>query len=192
MSSKRVSVLTALVTAMLLFAAAAEARKNLVVNLLGAADAVERDLDVDGDGVIDVVGALCFDADLVDPSQDRVIGSASDCLSDIEVLEPECLDDGNFDGCTVRLTDTTIFNFRNGTIISQESVSIQPFVDEESLSTGFTHMTGSPPIGPNVTFVSPAYRRFADGSVRLSGIVDMSTLASEGRIDFDCLFVIKP
>lgn len=174
-----------------LLAGAAEAKNTLIVTLSGTGTAEERDVDIDGDGVADVLGALCFDVDLIDTRKDKVIGTATDCLSDVVATGADCLVDGTFNDCTVELTDTSIFNFGNGTVISQESVSIQPFVDADSLSTGATHLTGSAPPGPNVTYTSPAYNKYANGAVRLSGIVDMSALASDGQITFDCLFTIS-
>lgn len=128
-------------------------------------------------GLVVPDGVLCFDMDLVDASTGRVIGRGSDCLSNIVPS-----DNGG-----MSLTATSFFHFPHGTLVSQGLVTVQPKLHglEE-----FTHVTGAAP-GPSENNVIYGDGRFEDasGSVRLSGLVNLSRLGS-GYIDFDCVFII--
>jgi len=165
----------------LLSAGAANAsyfNRNIVVVLAG-----EGLVDTSGDqftrlGLVPPEGVLCFDMDLLDARTGRVIGSGSDCLSEINSSE-----NGG-----MALTATSFFHFRRGTIVSQGLVTVQPkFHGLEE----FTHVTGAAP-APSENNVIYGDGRFRDaaGSVRLSGLVNLSRLGTEGIIDFDCLFII--
>ena len=153
---------------------APKAQKSIVVALQGTAQGQPKTLDLPG-GPVD---ATCFQVDLINLESGRVIGSGADCLTNIQPL-----------GAGVSLTDYTIFDFPSGSIVSQSEVSIQP-----AQMAGFpqvSHLTGSHPM-PWDNNVLMGTRRFrnATGQVRLSGGVDMSKLASDGQITFDCIFVI--
>ncbi len=68
-----------------LLSAPAYSADALVVQLRGTAIAQQRTVpDIDGDDNEDP--ALCFDVDLVDPRRGSVVGSATDCLSNVEFL----------------------------------------------------------------------------------------------------------
>lgn len=159
-------------------AAAAKPAKghNIIVALKGTGTAQARTVpDIDGDSVDDP--ATCFDIDLVDLKTDNVIGSASDCLSDITPV-----------GDGLALVGTTYFNFNEGTLISRGLTTVQPTTHG---SPDVTHITGAIPspgdnniVGGTGPFVG------ATGTVRLSGAVNMSKLNSDGEITFDCVFVI--
>jgi hypothetical protein len=133
--------------------------------------------DIDGDEIDDP--ATCFDLDILDVTG-RKIGTATDCLSDIN---------GVGDG--LALVGTTIFRLANGTFISRGSTTVQPVTTDEP--TPITHTTGAIPMaGANgVISGSGAYAGLR-AQVRLSGAVNLSRLASEGRIAFDCLFAVNP
>jgi hypothetical protein len=106
-----------------------------------------------------------------------VIGSGSDCLSDITPSE-----NGG-----MSLTATSFFHFRRGTLVSRGLVTVQPKLHglEE-----FTHVTGAAPspYESNVIYGDGKFRHAA-GSVRLSGLVNLERFGS-GYIDFDCVFII--
>lgn len=165
---------------------------ELAIRLIGSAVGDMRSIDTDGDGTPDK-DANCFDVDLIDPGSGLHIGTASDCISDAEVLnpnDPACQLPDSFDGCVVRLIDTTFFRFNDGTMVSQGGVSIQPAVDAETIKAGRSHITGSFPTGNNITYGMERFEG-VQGSVRLSGGVDMSKLVSDNIIDFDCLFILR-
>ena len=115
--------------------------------------------------------------DLVNAKTGKVIGRGSDCLSDITPS-----DNGG-----MALTATSFFHFPGGTLVSQGLVTVQPKLHglEE-----FTHVTGAAPAQSinNVIYGDGKFKD-ADGSVRLSGLVNLSRFGS-GYIDFDCVFII--
>ena len=116
--------------------------------------------------------------DLVDAKTGNVIGTGSDCLSDVS---PSNTDDG------VQMTATSFFHFPGGTVVSQGLVTVQPVLHGAS---EYTHVTGAAP-SPTENNVIYGDGKFSDaaGSVRLSGLVNMANFGS-GIILFDCLFVI--
>ena len=132
--------------------------------------------DIDGDGEDD--DAICFDLDLIDLKKNRVIGTATDCLSDITEV-----------GDGLALVGTTFFNFDDGTIVSRGLTTVQPTTHG---SPNSTHITGAISDGSNDILSGTDEFEDATGSVRLSGAVDMSSFdATEGSpITFDCIFVI--
>lgn len=151
--------------------------KNIVVLLAG-----EGLVDGSGNqftqlGLVAPDGVLCFDMDLVDAKTGNVIGSGSDCLSDIEMT-----DDGG-----MSLTATSFFHFPGGTLVSRGLVTVQPKLHglEE-----FTHVTGAAPAtSENNVIYGDGKFKDAAGSVRLSGLVNLARLGI-GYIDFDCVFII--
>ena len=163
-------------------ASAAGIGKNIVVILGGTGQA-----DVSGehfrqlgleDELVELGGAICFDIDMIDAKTGNVIGSGADCLSAINM--------SNNGGMS--LTATTFFYFPGGTLVSQGLVTVQPKLGGLEK---FTHVTGAAP-SPSENNVVYGDRKFknAAGSVRLSGLVNLELLASDGLIDFDCVFVI--
>jgi len=76
----------------------------------------------------------CFDVDLFNPSNGLVIGKATDCL-DLNSIAP-IGDDGG-----MQISNTTFFNFDEGTIVSLSLTAVQPFSDPLPTS-GPTHITG--------------------------------------------------
>ena len=149
-----------------------------VVRLVGDAVAYEGTVpDIDGDEVDDP--ALCFDVDVLDAAG-RKIGTATDCLSNIENV-----------GGGMALVGTTTFRLANGTFVSRGYTTVQPVTTSEP--TPITHTTGAIPMegADGILSGTGAYRNF-QAEVRLSGAVNLSRLASDGRITFDCLFAITP
>ena len=73
----------------------------------------------------------CFDMDLVNPGDNRVIGTATRCLTDISTVNGG-----------MALTATTFYRLPQGTIVSRQRTTVQPIIDS---SAGITHITGAMP-----------------------------------------------
>lgn len=156
--------------------------KILVLNLVGSGEMYPDTVpDIDGDEVDD--DAICFDVDLVNATNGQVIGTATDCLSEVS--------DGDNGG--VALVGTTYFYMHQGMLITRGNTTVQPINHDITTPMGqmITHITGAAGSG---NAILDGTGRFAGrtGTVRLSGMVDMSGFAgNEGDpIAFDCLFVI--
>ena len=151
--------------------------KNIVVLLAGEGLADGSGNQFTQLGLVVPEGVLCFDMDLVNARTGRVIGRGSDCLSDITPS-----DNGG-----MSLTATSFFHFPGGTLVSRGLVTVQPKLHglEE-----FTHVTGAAPsLSENNVIYGDGRFKDASGSVRLSGLVNLSRFGS-GYIDFDCVFII--
>ncbi len=158
-------------------ASAAGIGKNIVVVLAGTGSAYNGDAQFKRFG-LEPLGATCFDMNLIDAKTGNVIGNGSDCLSSVEPS-----------GDGLKLTATTFFYFPGGTLISEGQVTVQPVTTG---STEFTHITGAmpSPYENNVRYGDGKFNK-ANGSVRLSGAVNMSALTPEGGfIVFDCVFIL--
>ena len=158
-------------------AGAAGIGNNIVVLLAGEGLVDDSGNQFTRLGLVAPTGVLCFDIDLVDVKTGNVIGSGSDCLSDITPS-----DNGG-----MSLTATSFFHFPGGTLVSQGLVTVQPKLHglEE-----FTHVVGAAPsLAENSVIYGDGKFKDAAGSVRLSGLVNLSRLGS-GYIDFDCVFII--
>ena len=158
------------------------AGNNYVLNLIGTG-AMYEDLvpDIDGDGLDDP--AICFDVDLVDMQKGQTIGTATDCLSKVT---PQ--------GTGLALVGTTYFNFPQGELVVRGETTVQPVLQDTESATGhlMTHITGA--ASPDNAVISGT-RQFAgaEGTVRLSGMVDMSAFGGNvgDPISFDCLFFVE-
>jgi hypothetical protein len=112
----------------------------------------------------------------------RQVGTATDCLSNVTAI-----------GSGVALVGTTYFNFPQGELVVRGRTTVQPALTPLVSTSGhtMTHTTGA--ASPDNGVISGT-RRFAGaaGTVRLSGLVDMSQFAGNvgDPISFDCLFVI--
>jgi hypothetical protein len=158
-------------------ASAAGIGNNIVVLLAGEGLADPSGNQFTELGLVAPPGVLCFDIDLVDAKTGNVIGRGSDCLSDITPS-----DNGG-----MSLTATSFFHFPGGTLVSRGLVTVQPKLHglEE-----YTHVVGAAPsLAENSVIYGDGKFKDAAGSVRLSGLVNLSRLGS-GYIDFDCIFVI--
>jgi len=125
-----------------------------------------------------LVNTNCFDVDLVDAKTGRLISTATDCLSDVTV-----------DGDGLYLTGSTFFYFPGGAVVSQGITTVHP---RSKGSPNITHITGAipDPLGDSVIYGDGKFRN-ASGPVRLSGAVNLSKLASEDKITFDCVFILS-
>ena len=149
------------------------AGKILVVGLQGTYTAETRPIPVTDQGSTE---AACFDLDLINLSTGKVIGTATDCLSDISDV-----------GDGMALTGTTIFNLPGGTIMSRGRTTVKP-ITTNAADTPVTHITGAVPnAGTNSIISGTGKYAGASGEVRLSGAVNLSAFPT---ITFDCIFVI--
>ncbi len=162
------------------------AGKRYVFNVIGEAPADVR-LVPDPDGEPgDLMSADCFDVDLIDMKNKRLIGTATDCLSRLEVVT------GDFEH--IRLIGTTTFNLPQGSLTTQGLTTVaivkQPTHTPPTPSTpngvAVTHITGAAGTGNAIIGGTGRFRN-ASGTARLSGMVDLS---QAGIITFDCIFVI--
>ena len=155
--------------------------KHYVLNLIGTGYMYEGLEDLDGDGVA-TDPAMCFDVDLVDMKNQRVIGTGTDCLADVMAA-----------GSGVKLVGTTYFHMPNGDLVTRGNTSVQavfhPTVTPDGQS--MTHITGA---SGTENAILEGTGRFAGatGTARLSGMVDMSAFGGDvgDPISFNCIFVI--
>ncbi len=127
----------------------------------------------------------CFDVNLLDPVNGKVLGKGTDCLdlNSIEMIG----DDGG-----MLLNNTTFFKFDEGTIVSLSRTAAQP-VSDPLPTSGATHITGEISSGDNILAeMGTGKYQGVKGNTRLSGSVDMSAFTGPGsQITFDCIFVIN-
>ena len=157
------------------------AGNHYVLNLIGTGAMYENLVpDIDGDGADDQ--AICFDVELVNQMNRQLVGTATDCLSD---LTPT--------GTGVALVGTSYFHLPQGTLITRGLTSVQPVLQPTVTTWGqnITHITGAS--GTDNAIIGGT-KRFAaaTGTVRLSGMVDLSGFGGNvgDPMTFDCLFVI--
>ncbi|WP_245709947.1 hypothetical protein [Ferrimonas sediminum] len=136
--------------------------------------------DIDGDGHDDA--AICFDVELHDAKNRRQVGTATDCLSNVTPV-----------GTGIALTGTTYFHLPQGTLVTRGNTTVQPVLHNTMTPSGqtVTHITGASGTGNAILWGSNRFDG-AMGTVRLSGMVDMTNFAGNpgDPIAFDCLFVI--
>ncbi len=155
--------------------AANQGGQTLTLNLKGTATGYMADIPMIEDSQI--MTATCFDVALHDMSTGLQVGTATDCLADL------AMESGG-----VKLIGTTFFNFTGGaTIVSRGKTTVMPVLHG---SPGFTHVTGAGADGNGILSGTNQYAN-ASGNVRLSGLVNLSKLDSDGQITFDCIFVIN-
>ena len=160
----------------------AEANKGgkiLTLNLKGTGEAYTAEIPViDGSGTNE---GLCFDVKLYNLDNGLQIGTATDCLSDVVDIYG--------DGDSIMLVGTTIFNFTGGgQLVTRGETTVRQILHGEN---NFTHITGAEPSGGNDILSGTKQFKSVDGSARLSGLVNLSELGSDGKITFDCIFVIN-
>jgi len=161
--------------------------QHLVYQLKGSSVAENLDIDTDGDGIVDT-NADCFVLDLIDPSTGKKVGTAIDCLSGLDIVADD--DPANQPlGFNIALTGTTFFETPGGTLVTQGLTTVRPVL-QPTMRDGinFSHITGANGDGG----VQYGTKRFqgVSGKARLSGLVNLSKLLTDGEITFDCLFVI--
>ncbi len=186
MTKSRVKLAGSIAMLALLIPMAAEAaEERMVLQVYGEGRAKTR-MIWSPEGRIE---ATCFAVDLIDVTSGEVVGRARDCLSDIQVV------DG--DGPSLALIGTTFFMFDNGDrIVARGKTTVQP--KTTSNTNEITHITGAIPSADDANNVGfgvlerlgrGAYSGVG-GAARLSGAVNLSKLDSEGKISFDCIFVL--
>ena len=118
------------------------------------------------------------------------IGTATDCLSDVTVVLDD--DPGNDPmGWNLALTGTTFFHLPGGTLVTQGLTTVRPALQPTSQGgVTFTHVTGANGDGGIQYGTGRFGNGIAVGNARLSGLVNISRLVTDGEITFDCLFVI--
>lgn len=152
-----------------------------VLNLVGSDDMyVAMVPDIDGDGYEDE--AFCFDVDLINAKNRQVVGTATDCLSNIE--------SGSEGG--LQLVGTTYFNLPKGSLVTRGVTSVQsvnrPTVTPDGVP--ISHITGASSDENAVLWGTGRFEGL-QGTSRLSGMVDLTNFDGEGTpIVFDCLFVV--
>ena len=155
--------------------------KRLVLNLVGEATAVEIIIP-DPDNPILTTTAFCYDVDLFNAKNTQLIGTATDCLSNFDMI-----------GGGVALVGTTTFRLPQGTFVTQGRTTVQPAVTPITTTDGhpITHTTGASAAGNSILEGTKKFKN-ATGTVRLSGLVDLNNfnLENGGMIFFDCLFVV--
>ena len=155
--------------------------KHYVLNLIGTGLMYPGVVaDIDGDGIDDP--AMCFDVDLINAKNQRLIGTATDCLSKMSPA-----------GLGLVLVGTTFFHLPEGDLVVRGNTSVQQAHPDTETPAGqkMTHVTGA--AGPGNAVIDGTGRfAGAAGTARLSGMVNLATFnAAEGDpISFDCLFVI--
>ena len=150
-----------------------------VIALVGTAIGEVRSVPPLGlDGVADE--GLCFDLDMLDAATGRRLGSATDCITVLEAT-----DEG------IKLIGTAIFEFPQGTIVARGLTSVRPTIPGHG-SEPVTHgTTAIPSPGENSILEATGAFTGLQASVRLSGAVNLSNLASSNEMTLDCLFVFK-
>lgn len=148
---------------------------NIAVRLVGTGDLFIGD-ELFADYGLEPDGALCYDLDLVDVKTGNVIGSAADCLTDINPVDTG-----------VALTGTTFFFFPGGTVVSRGLTTVQPVLHG---SPDFTHITGGiPQSGDDGVIYGDGKFKNASGPVRLSGAVNLDNFPDQAT--FDCVFILS-
>ena len=155
--------------------------KRLVLNLIG--EGTSKAMDVpDPDNPGSTTMAFCYKIDLFNAKNGQLIGKATDCLSNFELIMGG-----------VALVGTTTFRLPQGTIVTQGRTTVQELLKPTTTTDGqkVTHMTGASAAGKAILIGTKRLNN-ATGTVRLSGLVNLDQFgpAIGDKIFFDCLFVI--
>lgn len=150
---------------------------DLVVQWKGTGTAGVLPPGVGGDVV--PVGTECVIVEMVDPRTGLSIGTGYDCIVGMTPV-----------GDGLEVTTYYIFAFfKSGSIISLNTLTVQPVVDQGSIDAGMTHILGDFPFAGENT-IQGGTKKFlgAEGNARVSGGVNLSNFPD--TIEFDDLFVI--
>ena len=157
------------------------AGKHYVLNLVGTGYMYESYLALDEDGIADDL-AFCFDVDLINAKNQQLIGTATDCLSNITGIDTG-----------LSLVGTTTFNMPKGKLVIRGNTTVQPVFPLTVTPAGqmMTHITGAAGTG-NAVIDGTGHFAGATGTARLSGMVNLSDFGGQigDPISFDCLFVV--
>jgi hypothetical protein len=151
--------------------------RTLVLNMRGAANSMPTPIPrIDATGTEEAVG---FDLPVFDLASGDQIGTVLETLADITPR----------DGGGLALVGTQTFHFDDGDLTVRGLTSVAPMTHG---SPDYTHMTsGMPTDGENSVLSGTGAYEGATGSARLSGAVNLSRFDSEGRAEFNCIFVVK-
>ena len=156
--------------------------KPMVLRLKGTANVSEETVADPNDLIPgDDNDAVCYSVDLWDVSQNRVVGTAKDCISPLGTVGPA-------ENQGIQVVGTTTFDFGGGhTFTTQGLTSVQPTTHG---SDGITHITGAIPTpGSNGVIAGTGRYKNFEAMARLSGAVNLSLFPASAS--FDCLFVIE-
>jgi hypothetical protein len=135
----------------------------------------------------DPMEAMCFELDVIDMKSNEIIGSGTDCMSNVEMKE-----DGN-----VALVGTTYFYLPEGQLIARGAITVQPVPEDFNLVSAnghpYSHITGSANTSDHNSIIGGTGKfENSSGRMRLSGMVDMTqfTMTEDDPITFSCLFVV--
>ncbi len=135
----------------------------------------------------DPMEAMCFELDVIDMKSNEIIGSGTDCMSNVEMKE-----DGN-----VALVGTTYFYLPEGQLIARGAITVQPVPEDFNLVSAnghpYSHITGSASTSDQNSIIGGTGKfENSSGRVRLSGMVDMTefTMNEDDPITFSCLFLV--
>lgn len=175
---KNIIVFIVCLSLMPLFLGQAHAKDNskrLVLNLVGSGPMYKAPVPGFNED------AFCFDLNLFNAKNGRLVGTATDCLSDITPM-----------GSGLALIGTTTFRLPQGTLVTRGATTVQPVTQPTMTAAGdpITHITGAAAPGNSILEGTKRFKN-AEGSVRLSGMVDLTNFGGQpgDPIFFDCLFV---
>lgn len=149
----------------------------MILRLLGS-DTRSIETVADPDNLIPGADeGYCYTVPMWDVAQDRIVGSAQDCISVLGLANGG-----------VQVVGTTTFDFGGGhTFTTQGLTSVQPTTHG---SEGITHITGAIPVpGSNGVIAGTGRFKKLAATARLSGAVNLSSFPEAAT--FDCLFVIE-
>ncbi len=150
--------------------------RTLVLNMRGAATSMPTPIpQIESSGTEEALG---FDLPVFDLATGEQVGTVLETLADITEEDTG-----------LALVGTQTFHLDDGDLTVRGLTSVSPMTHG---SPGYTHMTGGVPAeGENNVLSGTGAYEAAQGSVRLSGAVDLSRFESEGRIGFNCIFVVE-
>lgn len=176
------------------------AQADMALKFFGTAtgnELSELALELIADTGESIAGFACFELPILSLKNGKDVGFGVDCLSVFD-------DTGDLMGEGLQLEAKTFFFLPKGTLVNHGCTSVRPFFEGVG-DSGVTHMTGSigpaelggeNPPGPTecvnangIVYADRGMKKFLDGSVRLSGAVNLSEV-DEGIITFSCLFVL--
>ncbi|MEW7279015.1 hypothetical protein ABW636_10510 [Aquimarina sp. 2201CG1-2-11] len=129
--------------------------------------------------------AICFNVELLDARTNLKVGNGTDCLSEIVTVQ------ANNDGLPKIKLNTTVFNFDSGTYATQTLTTLQTIYQGDKEITHITGVTHEVDDIQNNFVYGDGYFSNIEGSSNISGAINMSKLDTEGKVDFDCIFVLN-
>jgi len=203
--------ITVVIGALILLALALPAQADIAVKFFG--DSVPDELSTEYEAVVNNFfgedprersAFACFQGDLLDLQNGRLVGIGVDCLSTAIIDDftggatdpPEFGPISNTADVSAVIDAVTFFFLPGGYIVSDGFTTVRPFFvgygngDGSDNEGSVTHLTGSiPGEAPSIVAATGRFSKLTDkGNVRLSGAVN---LGLEGSVFFSCLFVIQ-